>query len=152
MGYKSPKRYILTPRRKRLGKAVARRFHSSVADECLKQSETRKVLFQKLVHLLRKDVKRMCSNEVSSVLQDKKAKALSDFTWQKLMVELAANAPTLLQVLQGCTFTRTPRKNRVATIGMCAAILLRFRHQRMNLVQRILSLILHAGHSAKLVN
>ena len=141
----------MTPRRKKLGKAVARRFHSSVVEECLKQDETRRYLFQKLVRLLRKEVKRMCSDEVKSVLQSKAAKSLSEFSWGKLINELSANAPTLLHVLQGCTITKAPRVNRTATIGMCAAILLQFRYRNMNLVQRILSLILHAGHSAKLV-
>lgn len=93
-----------------------------------------------------------CSRNVQSILQNKDAKALKDFSWEKLTNELAANAPTLFHELQGCTITRAPRVNRDATIGMCAAILLRYRHNRMNLLQRILSLILHAGHSSKLVN
>ena len=73
------------------------------------------------------------------------------FRRKNLIKELPQHAPTLLHVLKGCTLTKH-KKNRNATIGMCAAILLRFRNQKMNLLQRIISLILYAGHSAKMVH
>lgn len=111
----------------------------------------RKVLLKKLIQQLRKEMKCMCSKEVHSVLQDKSAKILAKFSWESLISELAVSAPILLQVLRGCTMTRNPHSNRDATIGMCAAILLKFRLPTMSLVQRILSLILYAGHSAKMV-
>ena len=41
-----------------------------------------------------------------------------------------------------------PHMNREATIGICAAIL---RYLKMNLAQKIISLVLYCGHSAKQV-
>lgn len=152
MEYKSPRRYILTPRRKRLGKAVARGFNRSVIEECLANEKIKKHLLRKQTQLLQKEMKKMCSHEVNSVLLNKSSKALGRFTWKSLIDELSVNAPLLFHILQGCTMTRTPRNNRIATIGICATILLRFRHRNMNLVQRILSLILYAGHSGKQVH
>ena len=38
-----------------------------------------------------------------------------------------------------------------AVLGICAALLLRHRNHHLNLVQRIMSLILHCGHAGKQV-
>lgn len=120
-------------------------------EECVKNPTTKRFLVKKLVQLLRKEMKKMCSDDVCSVLQNKSSEALCKFSWESLIKELSNNAPILLHILQGCTKTRKPRINREATIGICAAILLRFRYARMSLVQKILSLVLYAGHSAKQV-
>ena len=61
-------------------------------------------------------------------------------------------APTLLALLEFCTYTRKPRVNRMAVLGMCVALLLKFSFHKMCLVQKIISLILYAGHSGKQVN
>ena len=151
MGYKSPRRYILTPKRKKLGKAVARGFNRSIIRECFSNTTTKKELYWKLVQLLRREIKNMCSEKVNSLLLDKSSGALSEFSWEKLKNELSSNAPTLFCILQGCTMTKVPRSNRDATIGICAAILLRFHYPKMSLVQRIISIVLYTGHSAKQV-
>ena len=151
MGYKSPKRYILTPRRKKFGKAIARRFNSSVIDECLKQEDTRKNLFKKLINLLQEDIRRMCSSKVNSILQNKTADALKQFSWDTVMKELVQHAPTLLHVLRGCTFSKKNKDLINGTTCVCAAIIMHLKNQKMNMLQRILSLVLYAGHSAKLV-
>ena len=101
--------------------------------------------------MLQRDIRGMCSKRINSVLHNKSAAILRQFTWDSLMKELAQHAPTLLHVLKGCTLTSRKKENQDATICLCAAILLRFRNRNMNLLQRILSLILYAGHSAKLV-
>ena len=76
---------------------------------------------------------------------------IESFTWEKLLDELKHNAPTFLGFLQTCVHTSTLRSNSEAVVGICAAIILKHRYNRMNLVQKILSLILHAGHAGKQV-
>ena len=76
---------------------------------------------------------------------------LKEFTWDKLFEELSFNAPILLSILRDCTQTRRPRTNRSAVIGMCFAILLKYRYLKMNLIQKIISMILYAGDSTKQV-
>ena len=73
------------------------------------------------------------------------------FSWAKLHKELQANAPTLLSFLEMCTQTRKPRCNREGVMGMCTALLLKYRFPKMALVQRINSLLMYAGHSGKQV-
>ena len=70
------------------------------------------------------------------------------------------DAPTLLEILQGCVM-RNKRKKQVgmsyrvkdeSVIGICAAILLRHQNPQMNLIQPIVSLLLYSGHAPKQVS
>ena len=96
------------------------------------------------------DETKMCSHKVDSILQ--RTSALSSFHWIDLMNELEAHAPTLLTVLNSATRIWCDRCNRDGAIGMCAALLLKFRYNRTSLVQKVISTILYAGHSSKRVS
>ena len=117
----------------------------------MKDSKMQMYTIQLLGLTVRKEIATMCSDHVNSLLRDQSASALTGFMWGKLYDELTIHAPKLLALLECCTHTRKPRRNRMAVIGMCAALLLKFRFRRMSLVQKILSLILYAGHSGKQV-
>lgn len=94
----------------------------------------------------------MCSDNTKSFLQSKSNDDLtSGLPWDQLYSELSKNAPTLLALLQVCTKTRVARPNTKAVLGMCAAILLKHRQPKMNLLQSIISLILYAGHASEMV-
>ena len=77
---------------------------------------------------------------------------LLEFNWDALKTELLVNAPILLSILEACTHTKSPRTNSTAVIGMCAALILRHRFTKMCLLQKMVSLILYAGHSDKQVH
>ena len=87
----------------------------------------------------------------TSGLSCQSSSKLQSFKWADLMDEMSTHAPTLVNILYSCTETRHPRTNRTATICVCAAILFKFRFSRMNLLQKIISLILHGGHCGKQV-
>ena len=89
----------------------------------------------------------MCKLDCPSVLRDSSREAMQSFTWDSLVNELQENAPTFLQLLRGCIRMKrryVSKRGRSyivtenAIIGLCAAILLRHRNTRMNLVQRII--------------
>ena len=61
-------------------------------------------------------------------------------------------APLLRHLLHSEATTRGPRSNIDAVVGMCAAIVLNHRNPMMNLVQRMNSLIVYAGHGSKKVS
>ena len=151
LGYRMPRTFVMTPSRKRLGRAMARGSRKAVAVECLKEPTTRKHLLKRIGMLVRNELMSMCSERTSSILSSQSVTDLWEFTWEKLLHELNMNAPVLLTILQECTNTRRPRPNQNAVIGMCTVILLKHRFQKMSLVQKILSLILYAGHSGKQV-
>lgn len=93
----------------------------------------------------------MSSDQSQSLLCSTAKSDLVGFKWDTLHKELSAKAPILLSVLEAATKTRIPRKNATIVVCTCAALLLRCRNHKMNLVQKIISLILYAGHSAKKV-
>ena len=76
---------------------------------------------------------------------------LPSSSWDKLLTEVSTYAPVFLSLLRAATYTRRSRDNQSAVIGICAAVLLKHRFHKMNLVQKLLSLILYSGHSSKKV-
>ena len=102
---------------------------------------------------MRKEIRTMCSDNIKSSLQSQsKEKLTSGLSWDQLHSELSKNAPTLLSFLQACTKTRVARPNTKAVVGVCAAIILKHRQPKMNLLQKIISLILYAGHASKVIS
>ena len=110
---------------------------------------------------IQKELKRMCAITKPSMLRASTPKAFASFDWNKLESELESRAPTLLSVLRSATVVNVPpskarkktyRVKQSQVIGICAAILLRYRNQSMNLVQRILSVLLYNGCASKQVN
>ena len=104
---------------------------------------TRKYLIRKVYNLVNKELHNLCSDEVKSVLQ---TSDVQEFTWDRLLNEIKAHAPMYFAIMQGCTHTVIPRNNRNAVIGICTAILLKHKFHKMSLVQKIISLIMYAGH------
>ena len=96
-------------------------------------------------------MKVMVSDKVNSILRSQSANELKPFDWNLLIEELTLHAPYLLNILTGITKTNTPRTNQSAIIGVCTAILLKHRYNRMSLVQKILSIVLYSGHASKQV-
>ena len=113
----------------------------------------------KFVHLnssilVASEIKVLCSLSFNSVLRSADVNDLKTFSWKKVLSEAKNCAPTLLQLLESCTrprIGRSPNPNRKAIIGLCICILCRYRCPSMSLFQKIISLILYAGHSAKQV-
>ena len=152
MSISNQRTHILTPTRKRIGKSIARKSNKAVAEECMKSEGIRKYILQHLGVLLRRELKTVCSENVNSVLKHKFEPEHNLFCWDALHQELSIHAPLLLRVFTECTQTRHKRTNRTAVIGMCCSILLKYRYMKMSAVQRIISIILYAGHSSKMVH
>lgn len=144
--------HVLTPSRKPLGKAVARSSWKSAALKILKDKNGLKYCLKKIGIMIRNELHSMCSSGTDSILCSQSISDLEHFTWDQLHQELAAKAPTFLSILLEATVTKTERPNRNAVVGMCAAIALKHRYFKFSLVQKILSLILYAGHSGKQVS
>lgn len=139
----------MTPRRKHLGKAVARRSQKMIALECMKDPSTRQVLVKLFGKQVRKEVRSMASE---SFLSSQSKDDLKEFQWDRLHAELSLKAPVLLSILLDATKTRVPRPNSHIVIGTCAAILLKHRNAKLSLLQKIISLVLYAGHASKQVH
>ena len=110
---------------------------------------------------LGKEMKKLCTEEVASVLRKADTDSVQQFTIQSIIEEMKTHAPSVLTVLRGCLHGRRrsrarKQKSRIidvdTLVSVCCAILLRGRSQKMNLLQRIISLILFCGHASKRVS
>ena len=143
---------LSTPRSRHIGKSIARGSKKAMIDHCFEDPVSRHYIMRKLGRLVNAEVRAMCSDPVKSVLQSKDSDYLKEFKWDHVLDEMKEHAPTLLSILLSSTKTRHPRNNRAATICWVASILFKFRYSRMNVIQKILSLILYAGHCGKQVS
>ena len=64
----------------------------------------------------------------------------------------AEHAPNLVQILSECTKRKKSGKEQKSVIGVCLSLLCKNHNPKMTLFQRMISLILYAGHSAKKVS
>ena len=153
MFYKSKqKSYIMTPKRKQLCRPLARGSRCSFARKCLKDKSICKYIIKGMGASLRHEIARLCSDDTSFILHAKTSSSLKEFQWEKLLTEAKELAPTLIQILYSCTKTKTPRKNQNDIIGVLLAIMCKHRRPVSSLFQRLVSLILYAGHSSKRVS
>ena len=143
--------YTMTPSRKHVRKAVARHSRSAMLVELLKDPISKRYMLRHIGILLRKELSQMCSDETNSIHKSQSMSDLRNFSWDTQLKELSIKAPTLLSILQSCTYMFTPRQNRNATIGLCCSLLLKYRYSKICIVQKVISVILAAGSSRKLV-
>lgn len=74
---------------------------------------------------------------------------LNQFQWDRLHRELSTEAPILLSILINATKTRVPRPNSHIIVGTCVSLLLKHRNPKMSLLQKMISIVLYAGHASK---
>ena len=112
----------------------------------------RKHVIHKVGKVVQSEVASLCSGKRKSVFQCQMKEELTRFKFQDVIHEMQKYAPTLLSILLDATKTRRSRPNQTAVIAMCTAMICKLRRPEMSIVQKILSLILYAGHSAKKVH
>ena len=141
----------LTPTRKLLAKRLARGSSVSVAVECVRNKKTQKHVITALSRNIRKELKELCSRRVMSLQRARDSNTLQGFNWDAIVDEAAEHAPNLVQLLAECTKGKKSETTQKSMIGMCLSLLCNNHNPKMTLFQRMLSLVLYAGHSAKKV-
>ena len=147
---KRQKMYLLTPRRKKAGKAIARTSMKKLVDECFLDERTHHYIALKIGRIVTAEIKGL--SNLQSILCSQSVEDLKTFQFEKIYYELQNNASFLFSIFMSATKTKTPRENRMAVICVCTAVLLKYRFKRLNLFQKMLSLVLYAGHCSKLVS
>ena len=126
--------------------AAAKGHKKAVIDHCYADKKGKYYLVKKINRNIQLKLQAMCSKKVNSVLQREFIKTAKDFRWQTL---ISVNVPVLTSILYVCT-VNNQKKNRDGIIGMCAAMILNFRNNRMcQQVYKIIGLILYSGHNGK---
>ena len=78
--------------------------------------------------------------------------SLISLDFDQIFEEMNSKTPTLLTLLKNCLKTKTPRSNGKIMLAMTAGIIFKHRRSSCSLLQRVISLVLYAGHSAKQVH
>ena len=83
------KKFVLTPSRKHVGRAVARRSRSALVVEVLRDPIAKQYLIKRIGGIIRKELVLMCSDKTNSILGSQLVCDLKEFTWDKLFEELS---------------------------------------------------------------
>ena len=121
----------------------------------MKDKRTQKHVISAVGQVIRKEVKELCSNRINSVQRFRDVKSLQDFSWDTIVDEAAQHAPNLVHLLMECTKKYKKRNtagiNQKNIVGMCISLMCKHQNHKMSVVQKMLGLVLYAGHSAKQV-
>lgn len=106
-----------------MGKSIARGSKKTLVDQCYSDPDTRPLMLKKIGRVLRAEMKTMCSQKTASILRSGNYDDMKSFSWDQLINEMNLHAPVLMNILQSCTHTGKAH-NKMAVIGVCAAVLL----------------------------
>ena len=119
----------------------------------MRAKNTRKHVVAAVGKIIRNEIKQLCSRHTMSMQRSHNANILRGFNWDAVINEANEHAPNLIQILMEST--RTTRKQsktmQKSIVRVCLSLLCKNRNPNMTLFQRIMSLVLYAGHSAKQV-
>ena len=76
---------------------------------------------------------------------------ICSFRWEELQQQLQEKAPVLSTLLHAC-IPSTSSFNPHAIVGLCVSILAKARRPAACLLQRLVLLVLYAGHAGKQVS
>ena len=150
--YKKPKHYRMTPQRRKICKPLIRRSYNSFAAKTMQNKSARKAIITQIGQLIHKEIVGLCSDKCDFILRNKSKTALKEFQFDTFVEQLRCHAPTLVSLFKSCLRTRTARRNSNLVLGLLIGIICKFRRQSCCLLQRIISLVLYAGHSSKKVS
>ena len=129
--------------------------YNSFAAQCVKKNETTRAAIVKVIgQLLQSEVATICSDNFQSILRLKTTDSVKNFNHivSTIIGEMEKIAPTLLSLLKSCLKTKKPRPNTDVFLAVILSIVCKNRRPAACIIQRIVSLILYAGHSSKQVS
>ena len=131
------KRYDMTPTRLSPVKRIARRNYVSFSNTVVKLHSAK--IIKSLSLIIRREFKNICSDQHSSILRGN-SETIKTFSWMQIWDEIQKHVPTLLSLLTAIT-----PANCQPLVCTIVSMLLKRRHQRMGLLQKIISLFYANG-------
>lgn len=149
--------YRVSSMLKRVTMDIAHGRFTFFARNALKIPELKKAIVVAVGSEVRSECQKLCTTtpDQRSVLRQTSAASMKEFNWVTVMDELQRCAPTFCTILEESVkrYRRQhPREVTQRSIGFAAAILLRERNKFMCAAQCVTSIILHAGHTSKMVS
>lgn len=138
---------IKTPKRKRIVKRAVR--CASIAPSVVNSPSTATEILSAVSHKILTEMKNLNSLPNDSILRNTYTiEALKYFDWERVLIELRTNIPTLINLLN--YIVPRPAKN-IPLICLIASQLLKSRNLQLGLVQRAQSVILYSHGASKQV-
>ncbi len=151
--YSKPRRFQLTPSRKKIGRLLGRGNKQSLASIVLHpdNKELQGRVVKGVGKLIQRELQSLCADSYPAMMRDTSDAALESFNWESLWIEASQKVPTLVAVLSNCMSAKSKLKKE-PVICMCVAMLAKFRNPKKCHVQAAISLLLHAAHAGTQVN
>lgn len=139
--------HLVTPRRKKIASLLVRGKPKSLALELIKHRRYLQPLLGQVGALLKREMRHLCSNNVADSITSIK---LANFSWSNYFRKIKSHAPCIVELL---TLILTGKsKTNKDIIRVIVSIITSFKRSSMNVVQKMISIILYAGHCSKQVN
>ena len=132
---------IATPVRKKFVRQLARRNYQSFSATAMKSQAVYKPMVTELSRKCKTDMRDLASSEHDSILRDTR-EAVKRFSWETVMLEFERKLPTLVLLL-----FLTPQIRD----HFYACFIVKSRHQRLCLVQRVISVMFYGNGTSKQV-
>lgn len=137
------KHYKITPSRKVLAKRIARRSYPTLCGSLVKSHNDQ--VIKLLSKTVRKELAYICSIKHNSLLRDGYDK-MKQFSWDILWSEFVQNIPTLVSLISAISPTSS-----VAVRCIIISIIVKQRHSKMALLQRMISMFFYGNSVHKQV-
>ena len=135
---------IATPVRKKFVRQLARRNYRSFSATAMKSQAVYKPMVTELSRKCKTEMRDLTSSEHDSILRDTR-EAVKRFSWETVMLE---KLPTLVLLLKG--IIPFPQNQRPLLCLLLSQIV-KSRHQRLCLVQRVISVMFYGNGTSKQV-
>ena len=142
--------HLVTPRRKKIASLLVRGKPKSLALELIKHRRYLQPLLGQVGALLKREMRHLCSNNVADSITSIK---LANFSWSNYFRKIKSHAPCIVELLTLIlTGKSKTNKDIIRVTGLIVSIITSFKRSSMNVVQKMISIILYAGHCSKQVN
>lgn len=132
------------------GKSIARGNWKSVLSRSMKDDRKRRFILKCVGRVLKYEVRQLCSDKCEYILLSQN---VEDFNWSIVVQNAERMSPCLLYLIRQCLpYNDNGGTSNLRISGLIIAILLKQQRERASLFQKVLSLILFAGHCTKSVS
>ncbi len=117
----------------------------------MKDSESKRLIIDKIGKVVRAELLHLCSDNFSSSLLQQDASDFRTFDFNIVIQEAKRCTPTLHQLLTQFLRKKSVKRDDSAILATLICIMAYHHRNRINLFQKIVSLLQHAGHCSKMV-
>lgn len=146
---KNHRAFALSRSLRSLGRSVGRKNRKSIVNHVLKDRSMRKKVIAKVGLFVQRELAFTCSQKGNSSFGKKSPADLHSFNWSELARDLKRTMPTLYIILESCLQSKPDKMHMV--IAFLGGILIKHGNQKVNLLQRLFSLLMFASHCPKQV-